>query len=359
MTNGKQNVDISVIIPVYNAELYLQRTLGSLIKQKKKNMEFICVNDGSTDNSLKILQEFAKKDNRFIILDKKNGGVSTARNLGLECASGTYIMFLDADDWYEEDACEKAFQLITQYGVDVALFCMTMEYAERAEYKNILSGRFEKFDEQGCKNLHRRCIGLIGQECRELRKFDYLSVLYLKIYRKDIIEQYDIRFEDIRKTGSFEDGLFNIEYFSHISSAVYTAESYYHYNRCNESSITTKYREELPKQWEYLFQVIKKHIEEANCKDCEQALNNRIAYAVFPLGLNVVSGDLSIYEKYKKIRELVKSQKLHRSFTYSEIIKMPIAFKVFFLLSKWKWSLAIYLLLCVMQFVRNKNKGIK
>ncbi len=352
-------MEISVIVPVYNAAPYLQKSLDSLTRQKKQNIEFICVNDGSTDNSLEILREFASKDDRFIVLNKENGGVSTARNLGLEYATGQYIMFLDADDWYEEDACEKAFELITQNNADVALFCMTMEYTGHSVYRSILPGSFAKFDKNDCKKIHRRCIGLIDAECRDIRKFDYLSVLYLKIYKRDIIEQNNIRFVDIRKTGSFEDGLFNIEYFSHIASAVYTADSYYHYNRCNESSITTKYREKLPKQWEYLFQTIKKHIEKVNRKDCDKALNNRIAYAVFPLGLNVVSGKLSSHDKYKKVKELVKSQKLHSSFTYSEILKMPITFKVFFLLSKWKWSYAIYLLLCVMQFVRNKNKGIK
>lgn len=355
----KNDVDISVIVPVYNAEMYLERCLDSLVDQKMENIEFICINDGSTDRSQEILDEYAEKDERFCVFQKENGGVSTARNLGLEKASGKYIMFLDSDDWYESDTCKKAYSLIDENNADVALFCMDMEYAEHSEYKSILLDEYIKFDEDGCKELHRRCIGLIEDECRELRKFDFLSVLYLKIYRKDIIEQNNIRFEDIRKTGSFEDGLFNIEYFNHIESAVYSPDSLYHYNRCNESSITTKYREQLPKQWETLFEILNKHVEALDDSRCRQALNNRIAYAIFPLGLNVISGEIPARVKYRKIRELLKSQKLYKGFSYYEIMKMPLAFKVFFLLAKWKWSLTLYWILNLMQLVRDKNKGLK
>ncbi len=359
MKEIKQGVQISVIIPVYNAEMFLKRCLDSLTAQKKENIEFICINDGSIDRSWEILNEYAEKDIRFRIFKKENGGVSTARNLGLDKAIGKYIMFLDSDDWYEADTCEKAYALIDENDADVALFCMDMEYAEHSEYKNILGSERIEFDANECKELHRRCIGLVGDECRELRKFDYLSVLYLKIYRKDIIDINNIRFVDIKKTGSFEDGLFNIEYFTHIRSAVYTPDSLYHYNRCNESSITTRYREQLPEQWKHLFAILDKHVASQEEARCRQALNNRIAYAIFPLGLNVVSGDIPARVKHGKIRQLLKSQEIYKAFTYSEIMKMPMAFKVFFLLAKWKWSLALYWLLNLMQLVRDKNKGLK
>ena len=113
---------ISVIIPVYNVEKYLDKCLESLINQSFTDMEFICINDGSTDNSLEILNRYAKKDNRFIIIDKKNEGVSKARNIGLENATGDYIMFLDSDDAYAPDLCEKVVEKIKTENPDIVVW---------------------------------------------------------------------------------------------------------------------------------------------------------------------------------------------------------------------------------------------
>ena len=88
-------VQVSIIVPVYNVEKYLSKCLESLINQTLKDIEIICVNDGSTDNSLSILKEYANKDSRIKIIDKQNEGVSVARNTGIEVATGEYLMFVD------------------------------------------------------------------------------------------------------------------------------------------------------------------------------------------------------------------------------------------------------------------------
>ena len=96
-----EKVMISVIVPVYNVENYLGKCLDSLINQTYKDIEIICINDGSTDNSLNILREYEQMDSRIIIIDQKNGGLSNARNIGLKEAAGEYIMFVDSDDWID------------------------------------------------------------------------------------------------------------------------------------------------------------------------------------------------------------------------------------------------------------------
>ena len=98
---NKQEELISIIIPIYNAEKYIERCINSLKNQTYKNIEIICINDGSTDNSLNILKRIAITDNRITIIEQENKGVSVARNKGIESAKGKYIMFLDADDWFE------------------------------------------------------------------------------------------------------------------------------------------------------------------------------------------------------------------------------------------------------------------
>ncbi|OUQ56652.1 hypothetical protein B5E58_10530, partial [Tyzzerella sp. An114] len=96
-----ENKKISVIVPIYNVEKYLNRCVDSIINQTYKNLEIILVDDGSPDNCGKICDEYAKKDNRIKVVHKENGGVSSARNVGLNIATGDYIGFVDGDDWID------------------------------------------------------------------------------------------------------------------------------------------------------------------------------------------------------------------------------------------------------------------
>lgn len=112
---------ISVIIPVYNVEKYLSVCLDSVLNQTFKDLEIICINDGSKDNSINILNEYKKRDGRIVIIDKKNAGVSSARNDGIKYATGDYIHFLDADDFLDSDYYEKMINVIKKYKTDIAV----------------------------------------------------------------------------------------------------------------------------------------------------------------------------------------------------------------------------------------------
>lgn len=113
---------VSIIIPVYNTSKYLPRTLESLHSQTYANFEAICVNDGSTDNCLQIMQEMAAKDQRFVILSQKNKGIAATRNRGLQAAHGLYIMFLDGDDYFHPQCVELAVKAITSLQTDICQF---------------------------------------------------------------------------------------------------------------------------------------------------------------------------------------------------------------------------------------------
>ena len=117
---------ISVIVPVYNAEKYLPKCLDGLINQTFKDIEIICVNDGSTDRSLSILKEYAKKDSRIVIVDKKNSGPGACRNIGIEKATGEFIQFVDSDDWIEPETCEVCYQKAKEHNVDMVSFNSTV-----------------------------------------------------------------------------------------------------------------------------------------------------------------------------------------------------------------------------------------
>ena len=115
-------VKVSVIIPVYNAEKYLKQCLNSICRQTLQEIEIICVDDGSTDNSLNILQEYTNADPRIQVLTQKNQGAGAARNYGLRTARGLYLSFLDADDFFEPNMLEEAVNTIELYSADFVVF---------------------------------------------------------------------------------------------------------------------------------------------------------------------------------------------------------------------------------------------
>lgn len=111
---------ISVIIPVYNVEKYLKRCVDSVINQTYKNLEIILVDDGSPDNCGAICDEYAERDNRIKVIHKENGGLSSARNAGIDVASGTYLSFIDSDDYVSEQFIEKLYSMIKEYDADIS-----------------------------------------------------------------------------------------------------------------------------------------------------------------------------------------------------------------------------------------------
>ena len=113
---------ISVVVPVYNVEKYLRKCIDSIINQTYKNLEIILVDDGSPDKCGEICDEYAKKDNRVKVIHKKNAGVSSARNDGIDNATGEYIIFVDSDDWLEDNAIEIMVDKLNEYDYD-CVFC--------------------------------------------------------------------------------------------------------------------------------------------------------------------------------------------------------------------------------------------
>ena len=115
-------VKVSVIIPVYNVEPYLKQCMDSVVGQTLKDIEIICVDDGSTDGSLDILREYAAEDNRIQIIEQKNAGAGAARNNGMRHATGKYLSFLDSDDFFEPRMLEKAYDLAEKDQADFVAY---------------------------------------------------------------------------------------------------------------------------------------------------------------------------------------------------------------------------------------------
>lgn len=134
---------ISIIVPIYNVEKYLTRCLTSLVNQTMKEIEVICVNDGSPDQSQKIIDQFvADYPETVVSVVKQNGGLADARNFGLNYAKGEYVLFIDSDDWVTEDMCEKMYQLLKQTGADLVVCDLNNVYDD-GRVEHVSCGSFE------------------------------------------------------------------------------------------------------------------------------------------------------------------------------------------------------------------------
>lgn len=342
---------ISIIVPVYNAEKYLEQCLNSLLKQTYQNLEIICVNDGSTDKSGRFLEQFQKNDFRIKVINKTNEGVSKARNMALEVASGEFLMFVDADDWIDKNTCERILNCQKQTQADVVMWPYMSEHKHEAVPKAIFPENDVVFlEDEVREKIHRRFIGLVGEELRYPEKADSLCPVWGKLYKRKLIEQNKIRFIDIRKIGSYEDGLFNLEVFLHVKKAVYIQEYFYHYRRTNVASETSGYKETLSEQWESLYQIMENYIHENQLPSIyEEALENRIALGILGLGINLMASTMNLKEKRREMKRLISRPIYQRAIKQLTLKYFPFYWKLFYGCSKWNCSIGILGMLLIIQ----------
>lgn len=215
---------ISIIIPIYNCELWLSRCIESVVNQTYKNLEIILVNDGSSDNSIEICKYYERIDNRVIFINKENGGTSSARNTGIKISTGEYIQFVDSDDTLYENACEKLIDYITKSKSDLVI-CGLNVYKNKKllrtphlEYKEVnIKESFENF---------KFIYPIFASPCN-------------KIYKKSLIREY---FDESLSAG--EDMKFNLNYIKNIQKLITIEDCLYNVNLDNQNSLNRKFRED-------------------------------------------------------------------------------------------------------------------
>lgn len=282
------NIYISIIVPVYNVEPYIAKSLDSLLNQTMKDIEIICVNDGSKDSSLQILHEYSAKDDRILVIDQPNSGVSTARNNALKKVRGEYYMFVDSDDWLDLDTCEVAYNYAKQADADCLMFSYTKEFENHSTVNHIFGRDYFVWEkEEVHTKFHRRLFGPLNEETARPQDLDLLVSPCMQLFRT--CKFSDIEFVDIRQVGTFEDGLYQMSVYNNCDRFVYLDRPFYHYRKTNENSITTKYKPELCEKYLYLYSVIDSYIDNFKLDNTyRKAFNNRIAINTLALGLNSV-----------------------------------------------------------------------
>lgn len=215
-------VKISIIIPVYNVEKFLKKCLTSVVEQTLKDIEIICINDGSKDKSLHILNSFAEKDNRIIVINQSNQGQSCARNAGLEIATGEYIGFVDSDDWIDIDFYEKLYTTAKKYNADIA--AAGIKRLRPYKWKYHLKIKREEYTEDTNKKF-RLCD--VPDKC----------YVWNKIYKTSELKRYNIIFEP---HVFYEDRCFTAEVLVKLKGLVSVPDTYYNYWTNNKSTVKTK-----------------------------------------------------------------------------------------------------------------------
>lgn len=213
-------ISVSVIVPVYNAEKYLKKCLESLENQNLQNLEIICVDDGSTDESLQILGEYAKRDSRFKVIHKENGGLVSARKAGVSLASGQYIGYVDSDDWVEPEMYETLYQTAERTQADLISSGYYFEGNYVTEhYDGIPEGLYDGSGmayvrENTIYNMDREEVGLRGSLC-------------CKLFRADLVKRVQ---ETVSDRLSFsEDKICVLSYVLECDKVYILKQAFYHY----------------------------------------------------------------------------------------------------------------------------------
>lgn len=276
---------VSVIVPIYNVEKYLKYSIGGILKQSYKNLEIILVNDGSQDNSLAICEEYSKIDNRIKIISVENGGQGKSRNIGLQHSTSDWILFLDADDYYDNNAVEYLVELAERYGSDLVVTPL------RVVRDHIQGGNASSIKNEKILNLNKD---------RLIEEMYYGRLLGAtpcgKLYKREILEKWpfpDQLFEDLAIA------------YKHLMSAKKVAVSnQYYYNYYQRVGSTTKSR--YTSKLEDFYRAIEKnykYLEEdfPNNKELSIALKTRMFTGGFQVVNSMIESGMTKEVKDKSL----------------------------------------------------------
>ena len=288
--NNNNKPLVSVIMPVYNAEEFLDRSISSVINQTYDNLEILLIDDCSTDNSYNILKEYAKKDKRIKVFhNQENQHVSETRNVGIRNSTGKYLYFIDSDDFIDNDYIEHLVNTAEKENADVVVNPNIYQYKNGGK-------RYDIF-----KNINNKDKSFVNKYV--IKKF---STVWYKLYKREIQKKYDIFFDNDIKVG--EDGVFNIFFFSKSNNIIFISpNSFYYYNKTNNNSILTLV--EYQTFFDNTFNVVVKtynYIKQNNLFDKVMGFNLcDLEFILFSIYFNEKEYDKDKQIDYQKVRDFI------------------------------------------------------
>lgn len=312
--------DISIIVPFYNSEKYLERCIKHIKNQDFTNFEVILVDDGSTDNSPKICNEIVKSDPRFQYAPKENGGVSSARNLGISVARGKYLAFVDSDDFINPEYCRVLFETAEKHNIEILDFG-----------HSYLKNKVEVFRKPAFSDNEFVTRPKLLSVLKEASANMFLYFVWARIYLASFINEKNIRFNEKSHLGS--DTLFNLEAFLSASSIYSIDTPLYHYIYNDTSLTQRRYKENLLGKYETQFHArmaIQKQFPDAIGEDFNRDIaRNYLHNALFMVLYNLVSFQGDRRKELETMRNSIIFDFSFQHYSSSAEISLMMKLKIF------------------------------
>lgn len=332
--NSKMNYKLSIIIPVYNLEKYIDRCLNSIFVQENQNFEVIIINDGSTDTSSFIIENAIKDKNNYKLFNVPNSGVSAARNLGLRNASGEYVFFLDGDDWISENFEKKITELI-DYSTDLIMFGFKVWKQDLISYKEILPSE---------KILLKNNFSLKEFYIKN-EQLNFFSP-WNKIYRKSLLLDNNIFFREGQKFG--EDAILNMHVLRIASNVLVIPQALYNYRDDRDGSAHHTYSSQRLSDLIVLLNEINTLLEHWKIK--EQIGKSEELKTIFHAYINFSNKKNYCYKEFKKDISQENILMILNDIKYRELRKKSHKVKLFLC----KNPFMIYIILKTFENKKNK-----
>ena len=340
---------ISIIIPIYNMGKFLGRCLDSVVNQTYTSLEIILINDGSTDSSGDICDTYAQKDNRIKVIHQVNAGVSSARNAGLDTATGDYISFVDPDDYIELNTYETLITYLNS-GIDILRFNAN----RKGEILNWLPFKGEY---SGDRLEQEVVLPMIGSE--KFGGMFILGVLWIHLFKRELIEKNHIRFnKDLRRC---EDRLFTITSMLYANKMFFTDDILYHY-QVNDESLSNRY-DPIRWQQELIFlDDLKKEYTQIKSSSFIAVADQRIKNDYVLRAVTSINNEYftnnnnSFWQRYKNIKKIINNRDTRLSIKYIQREKSGLKGDLIIGMIKYRLT---FLLNLFNYLILYKNKGLR
>lgn len=307
---------ISVIVPVYNVEQYLMRCVDSIRRQTYQNIEIILVDDGSPDNCPQMCEEIRQMDTRVRVIHKKNGGLGFARNSGLDAANGSYVTFIDSDDWISDDHIENLYREAKRTAADVVIGSHTLAASDGTFLPHSLGLRQEVYE--GATIQKEIVLPLIGAETTWPDDVQLHSSSCMNLYKLEVINQNNIRFRS-EKEAVAEDMFFNVDFLCNANRVAAIDEIGYFYFE-NLASISRKYDSNRFERTICFYEMLKQQVLNYGLQDVAAFRVERTFLMKIRVALRLlVLSDSSRKEKYDGIQQILDHRLIKEVLSYYPI----------------------------------------
>ena len=319
---------ISVIIPVYKCEKYLSACIDSVLNQTFQDFELILVDDGSPDDSPAICDDYAKKDDRVKVIHKENGGVSSARNAGIEAAKGEYITFIDSDDYIDSEMLKSLYEQIKAQDGDLIISGLRYVFEDTKEKKEYHL-RNIKFQTSEIDSVYEEIDCNFG-----------FSAIYAKLYKREIIKSNSVFYAE--GFSILEDGSFVLEYLKHCSNCILFEGVFYNYRQANEMSLMKAFNANAIQALEHYCKV-GAWLENSLRKENKEKYYIKLYSLLYSFLIQIFTrAKLSRKEKKKLVKTYLMSPVTREIIKNVKFSALGIKQRIIARLIKWKWSGFIY-----------------